>query len=72
MAKFDTNSDEWQAVKEFIEHERSEAVNSLINDHRSEQQRGIITILDKLAKLPDDGKTKSDDAPTTTNIYNIM
>lgn len=71
MAKLDTNSEEWLAVKEFIEHERSEAVKSLINDHCSEQQRGIIAVLDKLAKLPDGGKTNSDDAPITTNIYNM-
>jgi hypothetical protein len=71
MAKLDTNSEEWQAVEEFIEHERSEAIKLLINDHRSEQQRGIIAILDKLAKLPNDGKARSDDAQTTTNPYNM-
>lgn len=71
MAKFDTNSDEWQAVKEFIKHERSEAIKSLISNHRSEQQRGIIAVLDKLAELPDDGKAKSDDAQTNTNPYNV-
>jgi len=56
--KIDPHSDTWQAVLEWIEAGRGEAVEALIADQKSEQQRGKIDILDALRKLPD-----TDEAP---------
>lgn len=66
MAKIDKHSMIWRRVLKFIEDERSEAVKLLIDDSDSEQQRGIIFILDKLKELPDDRTIE----PIKTDTYN--
>lgn len=53
MAKINEHSPEWKAVLAFIAEEGSSAVDNLIADNKSEQQRGAIQILDKLSKLAD-------------------
>jgi len=51
MAKIEANSQTWLAVLSFIEQQRDEAIKNLIVGAHSEQQRGAIRCLDKLAEL---------------------
>lgn len=48
----DVHSLTWKAVLEHIEVERAKAVKGLIADVSAEQQRGIISCLDRLEALP--------------------
>lgn len=50
----DINSATWKAVLRFIESETQEAVEMLVADKESDQQRGIIHVLDRLSHLPND------------------
>ncbi|MCL7941213.1 hypothetical protein M8009_13045 [Halomonas sp. ATCH28] len=57
--KIDPRSDTWKAVLEWAQAQRDEAIEGLIQDHDSEQQRGRIGALDDLVALaaPDDVPT---------------
>jgi hypothetical protein len=57
--KIDSRSDTWKAVLEWAQAQRDEAIEGLIHDHDSEQQRGRIGALDDLVAL-----AAPDDAPT--------
>lgn len=50
----DIYSPTWQTVRKFIDHELEEAIQMLIADKNSDQQRGVILLLDRLDSLPDD------------------
>lgn len=50
----DVYSETWKEITKFAESEREEAVNFLIANQDSEQQRGIIKLLDRLVGLVDD------------------
>ncbi|MBF57736.1 MAG: hypothetical protein CME80_08460 [Halomonas sp.] len=65
MAKVDKHSDTWQAVSDFVASERQDAIELLIADRESEQQRGRIAQLDALLRLA----TPSKDAPLVTDTY---
>jgi len=52
--KIDKHSATWKAVTKFAESEYSTAVEMLIADRNSDQQRGIIHVLHRLAGLADD------------------
>ncbi|MDR5867931.1 hypothetical protein [Halomonas koreensis] len=56
MAKIDPSSDTWAAVLEWAHAQRDDAIEALIKDDRSEQQRGRIEAMDELLALstPDD------------------
>ncbi len=49
--KIDRNSDTWMAIEAWANAQRREAIDSLIADHHSEQQRGKIEFADSLLKL---------------------
>lgn len=49
--KVDKDSRTWRAVEDFIASEKQDAINALIADMRSEQQRGAIAVLERLAHL---------------------
>jgi len=57
MAKVDPNSLTWKAVQQFVEDKRKEAIEFLISDSSSEQQRGKIALLDELSSLPEQSTT---------------
>lgn len=47
----DRNSATWKAVEQFIKEQREQAVNQLIADYKSEQQRGALKTLEALEAL---------------------
>ncbi|GAB2799065.1 hypothetical protein GCM10027040_27610 [Halomonas shantousis] len=51
MAEIDKHSDTWRAVTEWARQQRQEAIDMLIADRDSEQQRGKIELIDELLKL---------------------
>lgn len=51
--KIDRNSETWLAVLDFIKAKRADAIESLVADSASEQQRGKIELLSALERLPD-------------------
>lgn len=65
MANINPDSSEWKAVKAFIKSEREDALTRLIADESSEQQRGILRVLDKLKDL-----AKPAPEPVITDTYN--
>lgn len=62
--KIDTRSETWEAITAFAKQERKDAIESLIGDRSSEQQRGAIDVLDKLLALAD-----KPDKPIVENDY---
>lgn len=50
----DKYSATWQAVERFIDKELEDAIQSLIADQDSDQQRGAIHVLNRLADLVSD------------------
>lgn len=65
MAKIDPHSQTWKAIQGFIESERKTAIQRLIADDKSEQQRGAINLLEQLEKL-----TEDDPIVMKTDTYN--
>lgn len=51
MDKIDRHSETWRAVTAWAQGQRQDAIEALIADHRSEQQRGRIALLDELLGL---------------------
>lgn len=49
--KIEPHSLTWQAVKKFIEAEKQVAIDCLIEDFKSEQQRGALIVLERLEAL---------------------
>lgn len=49
--KIEPHSLTWQAVKKFIESEKQVAIDCLIEDFKSEQQRGALIVLERLEAL---------------------
>jgi len=58
----DRHSDTWRAILAWADAERADAVESLIADHHSEQQRGRIQQLERLLDL-----AAPDDAPSVVS-----
>lgn len=50
--KIEVHSASWRAVEAFIAREKQDAIDMLVADKQSEQQRGILKMLDKLQELP--------------------
>ena len=59
----DTNSPTWKHIEKFIKRETTDAVAYLIQDMDSEQQRGIIKVLERLKAeaITDTTRVISDD-----------
>lgn len=59
----DINSPTWKHIEQFIERETTDAVAYLIRDMDSEQQRGIIKVLERLKAeaSPDATRVVTDD-----------
>ncbi|MHB0775422.1 hypothetical protein [Halomonas sp. WWR20] len=51
MADINKHSETWQAVTEWARQQRQDAIEQLIADRESEQQRGKIELLDQLLNL---------------------
>lgn len=49
----DPHSATWRAVQAFVQQEMQDAIDQLIEDHLSEQQRGALKVLDRLSSLTD-------------------
>jgi hypothetical protein len=56
--QIDKHSDTWLAVVGWAKQQRAEAINALIADQDSEQQRGRIDLIDQLLCL-----TETEDDP---------
>ena len=50
----DPHSTTWKTVETFIDKELEDAIKALIADHDSDQQRGAIHVLNRLAELVSD------------------
>ncbi|WP_136678616.1 hypothetical protein [Neptunomonas sp. XY-337] len=61
-----THSRTWNEVVKFANERRSTAVGELINDVNSEQQRGIIRLIDDLLALPESKE------PVTTSSQDYL
>ena len=46
-----TQSETWQDIERFIESHHTEALQNLIDDNNSEQQRGAIRVLEALKSM---------------------
>lgn len=53
-SNIDKNSLTWKEIEKFIYDERVDAIASLIANDRSDHQRGIIEVLDRLSSLTDE------------------
>lgn len=51
MADIDPNSETWKAAKEFLDKQRSEAVELLIAGEQCNKQRGRIELIDQIYGL---------------------
>ena len=54
MADIDQNSETWKSVKEFLDKQRSEAVDRLIAGDQCKKQRGRIELIDQIYGLEED------------------
>lgn len=52
--EIEKHSRTWRAVEAFIAREKDDAIKFLIADMKSEQQRGVLLVLEKLEKLADE------------------
>lgn len=51
MADIDPNSETWKTVREFLDEQRSEAVEMLIAGDKCKRQRGKIELIDQIYGL---------------------
>lgn len=52
----DIHSDTWGVIEELLKLEREKAINSLIADNHSDNQRGKLQLIDKILTLKSPNK----------------